>query len=236
MDSLCSSMDPNTLNPDILEPNVLYTFSSIDYIDDLKVGMLWFAPTYTYNDIYEDAIFVRGPKETANSIEEWLKSRVVRCFTADPTNTLMWAHYAKSHTGVCVGFRPSHVFQKTDRQHPGRACLPVRYSSVPPMPFVSGTSSLEEIDAMAQNVMLTKSIHWSYEKEFRAFTNDSALATAGGGLVNIGPDAVVDVIFGADVPKADIEAHRARLPAGVTHRWAQKDTRGISYNLLVGTW
>ena len=49
-------MDPNALNPDIIEPNVLYTFSSIDYLDHLKIGNLWFAPTRSYNDIYEDAI------------------------------------------------------------------------------------------------------------------------------------------------------------------------------------
>ena len=99
-----------------LDPEVLYTFSRFEYLDLLKMGQLWFAPSKTYNDIHEDTVFARpadilspgDPYSAAltgeGSIRRWLRSQVIRCFTPDPTNTLMWSHYAESHKGVCVGF------------------------------------------------------------------------------------------------------------------------------------
>ena len=221
-------------------PEVIYTFSSLQYLDDLKLGRLWFAPTSTYNDIHENTIFARDTVtydfstawEAEALINEWLESQVVRCFTTDPTNTLMWSHYADSHKGVCVGYKLNLLSQFVHEEQPLRNYR-IRYSSVPPLSLISGPNSQDTILHLARDILMTKSSDWAYEKEHRFWAAIPEMSKAGGGIIDVGVEAVVDVIFGAKVDTEAIDQLRSKLPDGVQARAAEHNSRALSYNLQI---
>lgn len=85
----------------------------------------------------------------------------VFCLSEVPDNLLMWAHYARSHTGFVVEFdalHPSFHEQKSeedDMRHIRR----VYYRDSRPSAPLSEMSAIE--------LFLVKSSHWSYEREWR---------------------------------------------------------------------
>jgi hypothetical protein len=96
----------------------------------------------------------------ANSVVswDWIESLGVLCLTTTPDDLLMWAHYARNHTGVCLGFDSGF--------EPFSTAQPVRYqedrAGVTPL----STSSKEQ--KLVEKVLFVKSLHWQYEAEWRS--------------------------------------------------------------------
>ena len=90
-------------------------------------------------------------------------------FTEDPNNPLMWAHYAACHTGLVYGFdRSNEFFCGSD----GSSQLHrVIYSKERPRVTLWDVSNHE--------IYLTKSVHWSYEREWRIFSSPERLSDTG---------------------------------------------------------
>lgn len=89
---------------------------------------------------------------------DWVASLGVLCLTNEPKDLLMWAHYASSHTGLCLGFDASYA--------PFSEAKPVRYLS--DRPSLPALDPEYLYDKVAETVLLRKSPHWKYEQEWRA--------------------------------------------------------------------
>lgn len=89
----------------------------------------------------------------------------VYCLGPDVHNTLMWAHYADSHKGVCLEF--------STRNEVICCALQVEYS--PKFPLMSAYSDGEDENLIP---LLTKSDVWSYEQEYRLVAQERSFATA----------------------------------------------------------
>ncbi len=107
--------------------------------------------------------------------------------TERPDNLLMWAHYSSSHTGVCLEFEVS-----THELFFGRA-QPVIYSNTRPKFNPRGTE-----EENVEGALLTKSIEWAYEREWRII--DHLV-----GVANFPFDSSLlkGIIFGARVSDSD---------------------------------
>jgi hypothetical protein len=92
-------------------------------------------------------------KSSAGLGEELCKRRLY-CLTPLPDSTLMWSHYAASHTGICLEFG-------TDNQLFG-AALAVRYS-----PTYPEWTPQDARERHLTQLILTKSDDWQYEQEYR---------------------------------------------------------------------
>lgn len=86
----------------------------------------------------------------------------------EPENTIMWAHYAENHQGMCVGIDPrnSAISQyrpqaKYDHCAPIFHMRKVTYSSRFPK------IKKENIVESATRVFFTKYVEWKYEREYR---------------------------------------------------------------------
>ncbi|WP_010252959.1 DUF2971 domain-containing protein [Treponema primitia] len=79
----------------------------------------------------------------------------IGCFTETYDNPLMWSHYTNSHQGFCVAYKKSEIEASVSFLEQ------VAYATA--MPVVSGVT-----DTDVKTVLLTKSSHWDYEKEWRA--------------------------------------------------------------------
>lgn len=121
----------------------------------------------------------------------------VLCLSEVPDNLLMWAHYGASHTGFVLAFDTHHPYfnEKKSSDDEFRHIRRVVYSDDRP------SSTLIELDGM--DIFLTKSRHWSDEKEWRIFRPFSEAETVHNSspfnihLFRFPPEALRAVILGA---------------------------------------
>jgi hypothetical protein len=78
-----------------------------------------------------------------------------------PDNLLMWAHYTASHAGFVLGFDPQDPYFDRRRAPTDefRHLRRVAYRDNRPQALM--------VDLEGTDLFLTKSIHWSYEREWR---------------------------------------------------------------------
>lgn len=118
---------------------------------------------------YEDALESnKRLDELMNFLVYCRNSLGILSLTTDPLNSLMWAHYADNHKGLCIGFNVEHEFFKYSPRQPSFnnytdlfSLLRVRYRSE--RPNYKGLDKCEYI----LNAFGTKFIQWSYENEYR---------------------------------------------------------------------
>lgn len=105
--------------------------------------------------------------------EEMSKSSKIFCVAEEHTNLLMWAHYAKEHTGAVIKLK---CLPELDT--PLCAAKKVEYSDKPPViaeideyiKYITGQSPApENYNSIFYKMFLTKSDHWKYEQEWRVF-------------------------------------------------------------------
>lgn len=104
-------------------------------------------------------------KRIDDIIENFLeenKNLGIVCMSERCDSILMWSHYAQSHTGVCL------EFVRTEENNLGDSdvCSPVNYANN--YPKINLAKALIRQDGTAMRLLMgTKSIEWSYEKEWR---------------------------------------------------------------------
>jgi hypothetical protein len=92
--------------------------------------------------------------------DHWVKTIGVICMGAHWKSPVMWAHYAKSHTGICLGFDVPNDMPKKMVYEPDRLKLLLD----PAIPDDGPTRELIE------KILTTKYKQWEYEDEWRLFS------------------------------------------------------------------
>ncbi len=108
----------------------------------------------------------------------------VFCLSEIPDHILMWSHYGGAHTGICIEFEAtSHTpFFGLAQQ--------VHYQSEYPVINIIKDSH----EDLLRKALLSKSKHWSYEKEWRIAWHDSPP-----GVYNFPQGLIKSVILGARI-------------------------------------
>jgi hypothetical protein len=104
----------------------------------------------------------RDPRELMNYVQREHNKRMetdcfIYCLCAEDDNPILWAHYADSHKGMCIGFDST--------VHPFHGACGLDYADkypTTPFPRVEGGE-----DKLFLKSALTKSTHWKYENEYR---------------------------------------------------------------------
>jgi hypothetical protein len=115
-------------------------------------------------------------KTTQRQIQEHWRNALlpgvrVFCVSEDRDNLLMWAHYTRDHTGAVFEF-----LSLPDEDNPLSVARPVVYVDHPP-PFFTEVEWLDDIfsirkfdlTALSRRYVYSKSVHWSYEREWRVW-------------------------------------------------------------------
>jgi hypothetical protein len=127
----------------------------------------------------------------------------VYCLTPHPHTTLMWSHYARNHTGICLEF--------SVRSDVMCAALRVAYCDSYPSLTLAG-EGLEHILPL-----LTKSADWSHESEFRLIAQERSEATSArtlmtdNSLLAFPRPMLRSVIIGCQMLAADRDVVRGML-------------------------
>ena len=105
------------------------------------------------------------------------------CFSKVRDDILMWAHYGDKHKGLCLEFDGS-----SNCMFFGEA-QPVEYEDYTPIPLH------EDTERQMSRVILTKSKHWVYEKEYRIFRPNIASQS-----LHYPVELLTGIIFGCMTP------------------------------------
>jgi hypothetical protein len=102
--------------------------------------------------------------------EKYISTARVCCLTSSFNNDVMWAHYAKNHTGCVLGFR--HI-EKLDT--PFKAAKPVIYTHgrlevYDGVDFLLYGNTKELQKKILEGICYSKDQKWSYEEEWRGVT------------------------------------------------------------------
>lgn len=101
--------------------------------------------------------------------ETLLPSIRVFCVSEERDNLLMWAHYARDHTGAVL-----ELWSLPEEDNPLSVARPVNYVCKPP-PFFTESEWLDDFtgikkldfSALYKRYAYAKSQHWEYEREWR---------------------------------------------------------------------
>jgi hypothetical protein len=109
-------------------------------------------------------------------VDKMIEQMRVACFSEVYDNMLMWAHYASSHRGFCLGFvyrigDPS-LFAYLQKVHYANEYPELVQPSCVDMPLGEILNGRTEEEEMLQKLVLTKSEEWSYEREQRIVLTD----------------------------------------------------------------
>lgn len=129
-----------------------------------------------------------------------LQSFGICSFSEIPDDVLMWSHYSDGHKGFCV------EFSRTDENILEQA-RPVDYPINDEFPFIDywKTKPEEQIEEF-KKIVLTKSKHWCYEKEWRILDRPSHVDATYSGHTSTYPDSMLSgIIFGARMPNENRE-------------------------------
>jgi Protein of unknown function (DUF2971) len=114
----------------------------------------------------------------------------VLCFSSDPTNILLWAHYANGHRGACLRFDAhSGIFEYAQEVCYSGSCK-----------IFKATEVYNNAQEAMESAILTKAEGWRYEQEWRVFQPNQA-----GMFASFQPRELTAVILGC---AASAEDHR----------------------------
>lgn len=133
---------------------------------------------------------MRNRRELEVNMWKGMRNNGIICFSETPRDILMWSHYASKHQGVCLQF--------DTRIHGNwmRDCAAVYYSGVcPRLNWIEDDQS-----ELFDRLVLTKSSHWKYEREWRMFFNTPQISR----LQSFPPNALRSIIFGYQCPASRV--------------------------------
>ncbi len=138
--------------------------------------------------------------------EKMLNQVGICCFTPHADSELMWAYYADSHKGFCIGYE----IEPNKLDPDGFDFKSVTYSSQ--RPIIDFWEFL--FTDISAKVLYTKSASWSHEREWRlvAFKNKVQIEFASQNGFKIAPPEgirITELILGARISAKDEESLRA---------------------------
>jgi len=146
---------------------------------------------------------VLQPNDFDSDIYKELTSELkIACFSEEPDNILLWSHYAKDHSGICIGFK---VYSEFNSQcvhlNPNdlnaiprtpKGVIPlikVKYNCNMPSPF----NRFKDDTRRLMEFPMQKSKKWEYEKEYRIILYNKLIIN---NPVHFAPNEITDIIFG----------------------------------------
>ena len=174
---------------------------------NLSLQKNWIANPQSFNDPMEfrlmneyDAIKVRIEEinstqrlKNRNRLSKMISEFGVVCYSfTHGYNNLMWSHYGDSHKGMCL------VFDVTNVNDEAVGIYKVNYVDHFKLPEVDLNYTEITLREELLKIVTTKSIDWSYEKEYRQIFYSKNEYTEY-------PGPLIRIIFGCQTSKNDIE-------------------------------
>ncbi len=116
----------------------------------------------------------------------------------DPESTTMWSHYAENHTGICIGYDPIKLAPKSPngvKDWLRKVEYLEEHEIIRNAYLLFAKAGMGEQPKLVTDQLFkmfsTKSVDWSYEKEWRFICPD-----LGGDVYHLEIDAITSITFG----------------------------------------
>ena len=218
-------------------PRYVYKYRSFDInsLSALIKDSLWFSNPKEFNDPFEFRL--RPPLEDIkNNLEscgvtfnekelkqlgiDYLsvfdplkQNKAICCFSQEPDNILLWAHYGQEHRGFCLQF---DVYEDISFFMP---LLPVLYK-IDYAPAILTERPGEILEQLYQR----KSIDWAYENEVRVVADNPGLKT-------YRRKSLKAICFGYQMAENDKETLRELFKTDV--KYYQVELSNDEYRLII---
>jgi len=175
----------------------------------LNVIKVWGFPPEMANVAKEDYFeYLENFEDECIDVDYHINSARISCFSNDPTNLLMWAHYAAGLRGFCIEFDSEKFFldQSQDAE-----IINVNYLNAPPIleticyPLANDIywhaedeDSDQAVDFMRDfysKMLASKPKEWEYEKEVRLIYH-SKNQNKSGEKFNYNKSAIKSIVIG----------------------------------------
>lgn len=149
-------------------------------LNTMKQKKIWLSNASSFNDPFDCAYLVNKrskdtyqKEESERALKEYLEqqeadrnsriktnSSFVACFSEICNSSAMWGYYADNHMGLCIGYDLVELIEKFN-------IMPVVYSEdVPVIEAENGGPNMASV--------MTKSLEWQHEREWRIFQYDDS--------------------------------------------------------------
>lgn len=207
----------NSKDAIFLKDNILYQYSSwyrsskedIEKEKDIKEyieklidnGNIILKDPHTFNDPIDPPTKILGDDNILNKITHNFR---ITCFTTDPYNILMWAHYANKHKGVCIAYDVKEIINDLDI-----AFKKVIYNTKITLDEDKEIGNLFNMQNMLKNystdsmypldLFFTKHELWKYENEYKLikYVGDNFKKTI------FKKASIIHIYLGKDIDKDD---------------------------------
>jgi hypothetical protein len=158
--------------------------------------------------------------EGINNALQIFRQKGVACFAQNVDNILMWSHYTDGHKGFCLEF-DSQYKPFSDRKKVIKVNYTKSFPLLNPIDVI-----LKRILPSTPTLLVTKSKHWAYEKEWRL------IKEKGDTRVPYDPIALTGVYFGCLMPdkqKIKIATILANTPTKLYEMKRSEDSFRLIY-------
>ncbi|WP_306345584.1 DUF2971 domain-containing protein [Vibrio atlanticus] len=165
-------------------------------------------------------------------IQERMCNSYISCLSTSSRNPLLWAHYGDNHRGFCLRYN----MEKLVASLPLRFHKEVNYTDVP-MNFLDIVSS-HDIKEQVDRLLIQKSKHWNYEKEYRLILeNCRTKLPEKHSIQSFNPEAVDMVFFGLKASSEHKSCLFSKLEGrGILFKEMFADSKGFELFADTGTY
>lgn len=135
----------------------------------------------------------------ANEVESDFRSFEISCFSKRKEESLMWAHYADKHSGVCLIYDKTVLLKSLEIITSGFECSEITYSAKPRIRLIEKNGEVSYQSDIP--IISAKDKNWQYEDEVRIFLKP--YYEKPGHSYFISNKALVGIIYGCRIQSDD---------------------------------
>lgn len=145
-------------------------------LENLALRRLKVSKPLETNDPFELCPFKFTSEGSRSRFRKFLASHTMNrgfvSFSENCESPSMWANYADNHQGICLGFETSEMayFTAKPQKFLTKINYPKEFREFPVAAFLPENPDI--LDGALKYAMETKSFHWRYEEEYRAYLKD----------------------------------------------------------------
>lgn len=166
--------------------------------------------------------------DLVNGLSQWTEAKLVAerkqpatifCISGDCRNSVMWAHYATNHSGICI--------ELDTRDRTFRSARPIEYVDEA-IPYSAAEIVISEKLRDSAPWLFRKSNLWNYEKEWRVIRHGMPV-----GVQRIQRRSVTSVILGCRMPEPRRQWYRNALRFRNIRIFQASLAKGSNHKLLI---
>lgn len=172
---------------------ILYKYISMDSLNHIfrdNLISIKFTPFSDFNDPFESYGASIEPYDDDSLVHLTMRHELNEklaclCLSRDPLNVLMWSHYGDKHKGLVIGFdSESAGFEDESNFIITASKGSINYKSERNKKGVRVTCENIYTEDVSKELLLNKSLHWSYEDEVRIIKRTDLLEPVDGHLIH----------------------------------------------------